>query len=76
MCDFVLRHCLLGIDLAKRLTRIALGFGGRLGWLNPARRLCHFFTFSPSSTSRRMASERVGSSSFGWRSLVAKRKGH
>src|SRR5207253_11359091 len=30
--DLVLSHCLLGIDLAKCLTRIALGFGGRLWW--------------------------------------------
>jgi hypothetical protein len=50
----VLGHCLLGIDLAKCLTRIALGFGDLFGRLKPARRLCHFFTISPSSTSRRM----------------------
>jgi hypothetical protein len=43
LCDLVLSHCLLGIDWAKCLTRIALGFCGRL---------CHFFAFSPSSTSR------------------------
>ena len=30
--DLVLSHCLLGIDLAKCLTRIALGLGGRLWW--------------------------------------------
>src|SRR5438876_128620 len=57
--DLVLSQCLLGIDLAKCLTRIALGFGGRLWWLKPARRLCHFFAFSPISTRRRNASERV-----------------
>jgi hypothetical protein len=48
----------LGIDLAKCLTRIALGLGELFGWLNRARRLCHFFTFIPSSTSRRIASNR------------------
>src|SRR5829696_8985212 len=42
--DLVLSHWLLGIDLAKCLMCIALGFGGRLECLNPARRLCHFFT--------------------------------
>src|SRR3954447_14264214 len=45
--DLVLSHCLPGVNWTKCLTRIALGFGGRF---------CHFFTFSPSSTSRRMAS--------------------
>ena len=57
----MLSHCLLGIDLAKCLTRIALGLGELFGWLNRARRLCHFFTFIPSSTSRRIASGRAGS---------------
>ena len=47
----MLSHCLLGIDLAKCLTRIARGFGEVFGWLNLARRLCHSFTFSPSSAS-------------------------
>jgi hypothetical protein len=42
--DLVLRHCLLSTMLTECLTRIELGFGGRL---------CHIFTFSPISTSRR-----------------------
>jgi len=49
----MLRHCRFGIELAKCLTRFALRFGDRLGWLNLARCLCHFFAFSASSKSRR-----------------------
>src|ERR1035437_5063091 len=59
--DLVLSHCLFGINLAKCLARIALRFGARLGWFKLARCLCHFFAFRPSSTRRRMASERVTS---------------
>lgn len=32
LCEFVLSDCLFGIDLAKRLTRVALCFADRLGW--------------------------------------------
>src|ERR1700681_4274471 len=46
--DLVLSHCLLGINLAKCLARIALRFGDRLAWFKLARCLCHFFAFSPS----------------------------
>src|SRR6266404_2845416 len=60
--DLVLSHCLLGVDLAKCLTRIALGFGDLFGRLKPVRRFCHFFAFSPISTSLRMASGRPGRS--------------
>ena len=68
----MLSHCLLGIDLAKCLTRIARGFGEVFGWLNLARRLCHSFTFSPSSASRRMVQtgDRIASSPAGV-SLIA-----
>jgi hypothetical protein len=45
--------------LSKCLTRIALGFGDLFGWLNLARRLCHFFAFSPSATRRRIAWARL-----------------
>jgi hypothetical protein len=45
--------------LAKCLTRLAIRFSHRLSWLKLARCLCHLFT-SPSSTSRRIASERIG----------------
>src|SRR4029077_8331963 len=58
LCNLVLSHCLSGIDLAKRLTGFALRFADWLGWFKFARCFCHFF--SPSSTRRRMASERVG----------------
>src|SRR6202140_3535304 len=58
--DVVLSHCLFGINLAKCLARIALRFGDPLGCgFKLARCLCHFFAFSPSSTRRRMASERT-----------------
>src|SRR6266850_646237 len=57
--DLVLSHCLLGIDLAKCLTRIALGFGGRL---------CHFFTFSPSSTASRASLSALWRLWFAWNS--------
>ena len=66
--DLVLSHCLLGIELAKCLTRIALGFGGRLGWLNPARRLCHFFVFTPISTSSRGSLSALRRLWFAWNS--------
>jgi hypothetical protein len=35
--------------LAKCLARLALRFGDRLGWLNFARCLCHFFAFGRSA---------------------------
>jgi hypothetical protein len=57
--DLVLSHRLFGIDLAKCLTGIALRFGDWLPWFKLARCLCHFFTFSPNSTRRRMASARL-----------------
>jgi hypothetical protein len=66
--DLVLSHCLLGIDLAKCLTRIALGFGGRLWWLKPARRLCHFFAFSPISTASRASLSALRRLWFAWNS--------
>jgi hypothetical protein len=45
--------------LAKCLTRIALGFGGRL---------CHFFTFSPSSTASRASLSALRRLWFAWNS--------
>ena len=54
LCNFVLSHCLFGIDFAKCLMRIALRFSDWLGWFKLARRLCHFFTLGPSYR-RRMA---------------------
>jgi hypothetical protein len=42
LTDLVLAHCLFGIDLAKCLARIVLGFGDWLGWFELGRCLCHF----------------------------------
>src|SRR5947208_5196270 len=66
--DLVLSHCLLGIDLAKCLTRIALGFGDLFGRLKPVRRFCHFFTFSPSSTASRASLSALRRLWFAWNS--------
>jgi hypothetical protein len=68
LCNLVLSHCLFGVDLAKCLTRIALGFGGRLWWLKPARRLCHFFAFSPISTASRASLSALRRLWFAWNS--------
>jgi hypothetical protein len=57
LIGLVLSHCLFGLDFAECLPRFALCFGGRFESFNFARCLCHFFTFSPSSTRRRMASD-------------------
>src|SRR5271156_5135041 len=46
LCNLMLSHCLLGIDLAKCLTRLALRFGDWLGRFKLAGCLCHFFAFS------------------------------
>ena len=62
LSDLVLGHCLFGINLTECLTRFALSFADRFRLLKFARRLCHFFAFSPISTSRRMASGRLGGS--------------
>src|SRR5438093_10797984 len=66
--DLVLSHCLLGIDLAKCLTRIALGFGDLFGRPKPVRRFCHFFTFSPSSTASRASLSALRRLWFAWNS--------
>jgi len=64
-------------DISRRqimrcLTRIARGFGEVFGLVNLARLLCHSFTVSPSSASRRIVQtgDRIASSPAGV-SLIA-----